>query len=365
MGLFNSLQKKQAPVQQVAQNATATAQGPVKAPPKFGLSASAPVQKKDVLGPRQLESAKAFYNTNSADFTSKVIKQIQNKLGVTPSGAIDDATLQAVAKFQKDNGLDVDGKLGPQSLPKLFTHGLATESAEKTYIKAYLGIDWSTLKTAEERGSKMVGLANKRLKAAGVPECAVRVEDLGEDSGQFDFTDWSILVGNDFLGQEELTQTQLDDFANTVLHEARHAEQWFNIAQLLAGRGKTAREIADELGIPNKIAKAAKDKPLKLNEVKSLVAKNWYESIYGSGSDHRDHVLGDEGTYEDYRALPEESDAWRVGDEFDAKLKSERKRLAQEKDAKKKLEDEKKAKKAKPKETKKEPKKETKGKKSK
>jgi hypothetical protein len=328
------LQQKQAmPQEPTLQRET----GPVKSPPKFGFANTGPVQKKEILSDKKLEAARAFY-ANNPDFTEQVIKQVQGQVGTPKTGTMDDATLQAIAKFQKSVGLTADGMLGPQTMPKLFAHGLATGEVEQEFAQEYLGVDWSSLKTAEARGKKMVGLINRHLKEAGVPECAVRVEDLGEDSGQFSFDDWTILVGNDFLSKEKLTRKQLDDFANTTIHEARHAEQWFNMAQKLAGEGKTAKQIEDEMGIPAKIARAACANPIKTNTAKFLVAKNWYESVYGSGSDHRDKTLDDDGSYEDYRNLPEEHDAWRVGDEFDVTLKKERKLKMKAEVEKKKLE---------------------------
>jgi peptidoglycan hydrolase-like protein with peptidoglycan-binding domain len=329
MSLFQSPQKKIEPVQKAAAVANpvgseAEKSAPVKSPPKFGFADTGPVQQKALLSEAQVAGAKTFYASNKADFNPDVIREIQAKVGVAQTGSMEDTTVQAIAKFQQGAGMTADGKLGAKSLPKLMTHGLANDSTQSDYVADYLGIPWKSLKTASERGNKMVELINKQLKLAGVPECGVRVEDLGDDSGQFDFGPWSILVGNDFLSKETLTRKEQDDFANTVIHEARHAEQWFNMAQLLAGRGKTARQISDELGIPLKIAKAAVLDPIKADQAKSAVAKNWYESVYGSGSDHREAALGDKGTYEDYRNLPEESDAWRVGDEFDAKLKERR-----------------------------------------
>ena len=46
----------------------------------------------------------------------------------------------------------------------------------------------------------------------------------------------------------------------------------------------------------------------------ALIADGWYQSVYGTGREERRRVLGDEGTFDEYRNLPEESDAWRVGD---------------------------------------------------
>ena len=341
--------KTEAPLQRrldVVQNKDAQNKesGVAKAPPKFGFVGGNPLQMRGVLNGKKLEAARNYYVNNADDFTEEIIKQIQAKLGTEQNGTMDDPTLQAIAKFQKNSGQTADGMLGPKTLPKLFTHGLATEETEQEFAQDYLGIDWSTLKTPAERGGKMVELINKQLKAAGVPECAVRVGDLGDDSGQFGFDDWTILVGNQFLSQPKLSRKQLDDFANTVIHEARHAEQWFNMAQKMAGEGKTATEIEREMGIPKKIAVAACQNPIGKENAKFLVAKNWYESVYGAGSDHRAKTLGDDGSYKDYRNLPEEHDAWRVGDEFDVTLKKERK-IATKKAALEKQEAKKKAKK--------------------
>jgi hypothetical protein len=329
MALFNAPQKKSAPLQRASAPVPPVHQepekvGPVKSPPKFGFTDTGPVQKKGLLNEVQLTAAKSFYTRNVAEFPPEVIKEIQAKVGTPVDGKMGEATLQAIAKFQQSVGGTADGMLGAKTLPKLLAHGLATDSTEEAFAADYMGINWTNLKTADERGKKMVELINKQLKAAGVPECDVRLDDLGADSGQFDFGPWTILVGNDFLGKDKLTRKELDDFANTVIHEARHAEQWFNMAQLLAGRGKTAREIATELGIPLRIAKAAVANPLKGTQGKAAVANNWYQSVYGTGSEHREKTLGEDGKYEDYRNLPEEHDAWRVGDEFDAKLKADR-----------------------------------------
>jgi hypothetical protein len=41
--------------------------------------------------------------------------------------------------------------------------------------------------------------------------------------------------------------------------------------------------------------------------------EQWYESMYGSGADHRSQVLGDQNAadfQQQYHQLPEEADAW-------------------------------------------------------
>lgn len=84
-----------------------------------------------------------------------------------------------------------------------------------------------------------------------------------------------------------------------------------------------------------RLLRQSKKYPIGKNTAKSLVVKGMYESVYGSGSDHRDKVLGPDGTQKEYKALPEESDAWRVGDEFNEQLKGERKQQQEEAEKKK------------------------------
>jgi hypothetical protein len=334
MANFKSPVQKKAAKEPAKDNLSNQRGGKSMAPPAFSLSGGVPIQKKDLLDATKLASAKAFYSGKTGDFTPEVIKEVQAKVGVTQSGSMDDATLQALAKWQKDNGMGVDGKLGTKSLPKLFAHGLATEAAQESFAKDYLGMDWSKLTTPQQKGKGILDHINKQLKAAGVPEVGMNIEDLGGDSGRFSFSNWFIRMDTAFLGKATYTQGQLDDFANTIIHEARHAEQWYNMAQRLAGEGKTAAQIEAKMSIPEKIAKAAVADHIKKNTAKSLVVKGMYESVYGSGSAHRSKVLGPTGTYAEYKNLPEENDAWRVGDEFNEELKDERKKKTAAKDKK-------------------------------
>jgi hypothetical protein len=118
--------------------------------------------------------------------------------------------------------------------------------------------------------------------------------------------------------------------ANFVIHESRHAEQWFNMAQLRAGQGRTAAQIATQLGIPQRIATAAAAAPIAANSAKAIVVSGWYESVYGGGSAHRNTTVTDvvanntPANYAAYAALPEESDAFQVGNGFDQQLAAQR-----------------------------------------
>ncbi|OUL28219.1 peptidoglycan-binding domain-containing protein [Nostoc sp. 106C] len=323
--------------------------------PQARLTSNLEVQRfgdkdAELLTAAQVSSAKAYYASRSKQYTPEIITQIQQTVGSTPTGAIDDETIQAVAKWQQEHPpLKVDGKAGPRTLPAAFPTGLATTDATDEYVgeAKQVQADWAKLKTTNERADALLTVVNKQLTAAGVPACNKAIKDLGADAGQFDFVTWTLDLGKEAFSQASLTDEAAADIADTVYHESRHAEQWYMMAQMLAGKGKSAKAIAKEMDIPPNIASSAVNNPLKSGSMEALIAEGWYESVYGAKADYRDRVLTDLDTkqkaldkakeqhdksptdanqakldkaqkqydiaYEKYRDLPEEADAWRVG----------------------------------------------------
>ncbi len=188
--------------------------------------------------------------------------------------------------------------------------GIAGGKALSKYVAGVKGMlaEWGKL-PATERAAGLGRQANLRLKDAGVPECVIDVQDLAIGlNGNFDFTTWSIVVNKKPLEKDTVTTAELTDMADTMYHEARHCEQWFRIARWLAGtKGKKAKDISTEMGIPENIAKKAVANPLKTSSAlaskfasKSTLAMEkkmlaeaaaWYENIYGTGHDTRNAVL--------------------------------------------------------------------------
>ncbi|MFO7679169.1 MAG: DUF4157 domain-containing protein [Chloroflexota bacterium] len=206
-----------------------------------------------------------------------------------------------------------------------------TGSAKKVFD------DWSTL-TPQERANNLGKFVNDELKKAKSFPCNVNLKDLGGTSGEFDFQTWSLDLDSGILSKDAVSDEEANDLVDTVYHEARHSEQWFRMAQLRAGEGRTAQKIADELFIPANVAKEAANAPLeplseparkllseeqaKLHDKSLLEAKAWYKSVYGDDAAHRGEVLGDiDNRYDDYRALAEEVDAWNVGGRVAAAFK--------------------------------------------
>jgi hypothetical protein len=276
------------------------------------------IQREDVdlLSPGQAIKAMSYYKMRESQYTVTIISQLQAALGLPETGIVDEAMVQAAARWQAAHPpLKVDGMIGPRTLPALIPGGLAEQAAIETYAAGARGViegEWSG-KSKEERATALMAKVNERLAAANVPVVGQTIQDLGGDAGQFDFTVWNILLDDSVLSKETLTDAEAADMADTVYHEARHAEQWYRMAQMRAGQGRTAAQIATEMGIPARIAAAATGSPLAKGSMDALIADGWYQSVYGSGSAHRERVLGPTGTHAEYMNLPEESDAWRVG----------------------------------------------------
>lgn len=235
--------------------------------------------------------------------------------------------------------------------------GLAATTARDRFVGVgrTLGASWVALATPEARAKLLTDAALAELKALKVPEYAVSVQDLGANSGQFSFSVWTMRIGKDPFSGPVPTAAALADLADTVLHESRHCEQWFRMARLQAGAGKTSAEIATATKIPPRICDEAVKQPLTAGD-EFTEAQRWWKSVYGADAAARNQTLKDVQTlvtayqaaeatfarvkanaastveqkekakkdrdealakfqvaHANYKALPEEADAWKLG----------------------------------------------------
>lgn len=247
-----------------------------------------------LLTEAQVQQAKAWYAANRKQYTPKIIEQIQKEVGTKPDRAIGKTTIQAIAKWQKDNPpLTVDGKAGPRTLPAMFPSGLAELAAIEDFVGKAKQVEayWTDLKTPNKRAKTLLQLVNDTLGAADVPACNSSLEDLGSNLGVFDLEKWVIILDEKVVSQETLTEQEAADVAETVYHEARHAEQSYRIAQRLAGMGKSAKAIATEMKIAAGIASKAFDNPLKAGSMDALIAEGWHESRHGAKAAETEQIM--------------------------------------------------------------------------
>lgn len=211
---------------------------------------------------------------------------------------------------------------------------------------------WATLNAAAKI-AKVTKYVNAELDKTHVPK-VTSTADAGSrfNSALFDFTPWSVSIGSQGL-DAPMSDDEVADMANSVYHECRHAEQWFRIARLKAGEAPKpkAADLAASLGIPQAVAKAALDRPLKpltalqkafhskkyaeRHQNKLDEAAAWHHGIYGAGGAHRGAVYADlANRHAEYMQLVEEVDAWGVGgaaeNKIRAVLQAERLRFAQQ-----------------------------------
>jgi hypothetical protein len=211
----------------------------------------------------------------------------------------------------------VDGDFGP-------LEGLRGPQSVEDHAAEANGV-MNQRMTAEQRVEALESAANDELTAAGVPHVEFRLDPATAPCARFDFTTWVALVEPtpfDPATAEALTEDERGRIAGTIYHEARHAEQWFEIARLLAGlHGFDAARVAEEMTIPEHVAEAAAANPTTRCTLGNGRAFDWYESVYGGGSTTREDVLGTLGDgddtndrYAEYRGdLAKEHDSHDVG----------------------------------------------------
>jgi len=115
------------------------------------------VQKKDdvpLLTPGQTIRAMSYYEMRKDQYTETIISQLQAALGLPETGTVDEALVQAAARWQAAHPpLAVDGMIGPRTLPALIPGGLAEQAEIETFAgdaRTVIEGEWAG-KSKEER----------------------------------------------------------------------------------------------------------------------------------------------------------------------------------------------------------------------
>jgi hypothetical protein len=203
---------------------------------------------------------------------------------------------------------------------------------------------WAALAGAETRMAALGRDLAASIARRGVPVPAIEAVDIGSATGLFDARAWTLRISRAALMAVPVAPSSLEAraLAAAAHHEARHAEQWFAMARLRAGDGRSATQIGVEMGLPAKVAAAAvKAGPVPARQ--RAEAQAWWDSVYGPGAGRRNQVLSRllearaaydtaartyrtapspaagtamldahrhlDGAFADYRDLPEEADA--------------------------------------------------------
>ena len=179
----------------------------------------------------------------------------------------------------------------PAVTPEADMTGMAGKVALGRFVTAAhdVGTKWSTL-TVEQRANAMAKAANDELKTASVPETTPKVLEL-DVAGQLGLATWTLKLGKKPFAVASPTKAEAADMADTVYHEARHAEQWHRMARVQGGKGKTADELTRTMGIPRRVVDDALTKKLTDAGAQKTEGEAWWESVYGTGRAHRGTTL--------------------------------------------------------------------------
>ncbi len=237
--------------------------------------------------------------------------------------------------------------------------GLDTPENQKEFAADMKTVqkDWPKLSPAQ-REDRLKTMANKQLAKSGVPPVDVTENPSlshGTD-GEMAFEKWSLDMNPKLMTSPHLSNAQTKTLGDEIYHESRHAEQWYLIGRNEAAAGKSADDIGTDTGIKASTAKAAYANKLEAKDPMKPCADAMQASVYGAGKAHREKVLTEgpakraaadaankhyeavsknpastyeqklaaynravaagnisQANYNQYRALPEEADAWHTG----------------------------------------------------
>jgi peptidoglycan hydrolase-like protein with peptidoglycan-binding domain len=243
------------------------------------------VETKPHLSAGQAAHAVAFYTARPELYPADVILKIQKAVGSPQTGVADAEMAEAVARWQYPQSLKPDGMAGPRTLPRMFESGLAEKKSREAVVKTAEAVqhDWKDLKTAEARAAKLYEGVKAQLEAAGVkPPPKHKVKDLGKSAGLYVPKDWTIYFDDDAFSAADLDDDAAREVAGTVYHEARHAEQGYKMARMLAAKNNTPEQISAKMDLPLDVATEAHKSPLPKG-VEFATASQQFDSVYGAG----------------------------------------------------------------------------------
>src|SRR5262249_32359805 len=135
---------------------------------------------------------------------------------------------------------------------------------------------WESM-TPAERFEAVKKLQEKQFDAVGVPkptitqskDAAAGWDDPVNLYGEANDSAYSMTYNGNLFDKDTLSEHDQKELAKTMMHEGRHIEQYYRIAQYRAAQGDSANDITskdtpthDPAGIPQNIADEAFKNPL-------------------------------------------------------------------------------------------------------
>ena len=179
--------------------------------------------------------------------------------------------------------------------------------------------EFVALATADARMAKIHNQAVEWAQQRGIPAPA---SALAKDGPRLDFEKWTIVYNSKSLGEETASHATWEFLQATGIHEARHAQQWFDMARVALGKNMSEADIVSKLGIPaDVVTAAAKKGKLELGKPGFEKVDEFYTSVFGDNAGYRNKVLDE---LKQHRALTaSRNEAWEEAKKLQGKVNAQ------------------------------------------
>ena len=143
-----------------------------------------------------------------------------------------------------------------------------------------------------DRQKAIADVVNVRLASDGVPP--IEAEPFSGGGANFDKRSWKMNINRKLLESDAISQSEFDMLVENGYHEARHAKQYWQIARMKAGDGTyaDAAEMAQKLGLKEGVAREAWGNKMLSNDPLYGETQELWQSFYGTGAARRNEVVG-------------------------------------------------------------------------
>jgi hypothetical protein len=137
----------------------------------FGLAAISGQAAPELLDAEDVSRAKAFYRAQPRRYTPAVMERLHTHFGLPATAEPTTGMIKNVAIAQKQQGLKVDGKAGPRTLPQLFPSGLqeAERGQEFAGKAASITADWDRSPLPALRAISLVNAPTTSWRRSACP----------------------------------------------------------------------------------------------------------------------------------------------------------------------------------------------------
>lgn len=215
-------------------------------------------------------------DNNDVRLLQQLLRDMNYEVGAI-DGDFGPITRAALEQFQSDHEIgDTRGEAGPNTWAALEAQfgdleGLRTEESIDEYVDDTFGTAHSSM-DPEEQLAELAAAANEQLAQEGVPYVPIEFGNAHGNLAEFNWATWSVVIDRTNYDAFQAAGDAGENM-NSVYHEARHAEQFWIVARVLAGLyDMDGAAITAATQIRSDIADQAVDEPILESTPNSIAA---------------------------------------------------------------------------------------------